>query len=143
MPNVEEDPALARLDHHLTHAAFGGGRIVRERAEALGENVSGSEPLQNVFESWRGMVDMDHHWQPRFFRRLSGNVERDDAGKLRRVQADTDLDADDRVGVGVCDLDRFGWCHQAEIAALADHDPLGEPIDAGERHIEEGEDFDW
>ena len=53
------------------------------------------------------------------------------------MQADANLDADDRVAIGVGDLDRFGRRHQPEVAALADHDAPGESVDPGERYVED------
>ena len=55
---------------------------------------------------------MDHHRQTKFFRRLPGDIERDNAAILGSVQAHSNLDADDRVAIGVCDLDRFDRRHQ-------------------------------
>ena len=83
---------------------------------------------------------MHHHRQAELFRRLARDVERDEAGILGSVQADANLDADDRVAIGARDLDRFGRRHQPEVAALADHDAPGEPVDPGERYVEIGED---
>ena len=59
------------------------------------------------------------------------------------MQADANLDPDDRISVGVYDFDGFRRRHQAEIATFADHDAAGEAIDAGKRHVEEREHPDW
>lgn len=96
----------------------------------MGQNISRPEPPQNVLERRGRMIDMDHHRQTQLFRRLPGDVERDNAGILGSVQAHSNLDADDCVAIGVCDLDRFGRRHQPQVAAFADHNATREPIDA-------------
>jgi hypothetical protein len=130
--DVEENPPLARLDHRVAHAAVGGRGIVREKAEAMGQNVTRPEPRQNVFERPGRMIDMDHHRQTKLFRGLPGYVERDNARILGSVKAHSNLDTDDRIAIGVCDLDRFGRRHQPQVATFADHNATGEPINAGE-----------
>lgn len=83
---------------------------------------------------------MNHHRQTKLFRRLPCDVERDNARILGSVQAHSNLDAHDCIAIGVYDLDRFGGRHQPEVAAFTDHNATGEPIDAGERYVEEGKD---
>ena len=60
--------------------------------------------------------------------------------RARGAAADPHLDADDHVAVGVGDLDRVDRGHQPQILALADHDALGEGVDAGKRDVQVGED---
>jgi hypothetical protein len=52
----------------------------------------------------------------------------------------SNLDAHDCIAIGGYDLDRFGGRHQPEVAAFTDHNATGEPLDAGERYVEEGKD---
>src|SRR5262249_28932957 len=54
--------------------------------------------------------------------------------------ADTDLDADDDVAIGVGDLHRIDRRHQPDLLALADHHPRREGVDAGEGDVEISED---
>ena len=56
------------------------------------------------------------------------------------MQPDAHLDADDHVAVGVGHLDGVDGVHQAQVAALAHHDAVGEAEDAGVRHVQVGQD---
>jgi len=94
---------------------------------------------EDIFESRRRMIDMNHHRQTELLRRLPGDVEGDHAGVLRRVQPDAHFDSNDRIEVRARDFDRVGRRHQPEVAALADHHARRETEDAGERYIEKGE----
>jgi len=62
---------------------------------------------------------------------------------LGSVEAHPNLDADDRIAIGVSDLDRFGRRHQPQVATFADHDATGEPINAGEGYVEERKHPHW
>ena len=77
---------------------------------------------------------------PASFGHLQRDVERHGARVARGAAADTHLDADDHVAVGVGDLHRADRVHQAQLLALADHDAVGEGVDAGVRDVQVGED---
>ena len=80
--DVEDHAAPARFDHCFSHTAIDGCRVVGEGAEAMGKNVSLPQSRQHIFKRRGRKIDMHHHWQADLLSRLSGDVERDEAGEL-------------------------------------------------------------
>ena len=78
--------------------------------------------------------------QARFLGDLERDVERHGPRILRRVEADPDFDAADRVAVRQRDLDRVDRRHEPEVAALSHHHPLGKAVNAGKGDVEKGDD---
>jgi hypothetical protein len=83
---------------------------------------------------------MRHEGQARFLGDLERDVERHGPRILRRVEADPDFDAPDRVAVRQRDLDRVDRRHEPEVATLSHHHPLGKAVDAGKGDVEKGDD---
>ena len=86
------------------------------------------------------MVDMHHHRHVDAFGDLPGDVQRDKAGIARRVKADANFDAGQRISVCLRHLDGVEGRHEPEVAALSHHHALGKAVDARERHVEIGDD---
>ncbi len=138
--DIEQDAAVARLAHGLLHGALGGGGRIRERAEGVREHVARAQARDHLLVARRRMIDMRHQRHTEFLGNLERHIERCRAGRAGRMHADAHLDADDDVAIGVRHAHRVRRCHQAHVLALADHDRVGERIDAGEGDVQVGED---
>ena len=57
------------------------------------------------------MIDVHHHGKCEFFGHLSGDFQWNRARILRGMHAHSHLDSDNRIGIGVCYLDRVDGGH--------------------------------
>ena len=138
--DVEDDAALARGQHRGLDLALAVDRRVRERAEAVGQHVSGTQPRDHLLVGGRRLVDVHHHRQAGFVGDLLGDVERNDSRRPARHPPYADLDADDEVAVGFDHLDAVARSEQPDVVAFSHHDPLREGVDPGEGDVQVGQD---
>ncbi len=136
-PMSNSTPRCARRQHLGLDRTVAGDRRIRERPEAMGRarrRGAGARPPPRRRAAAR-----------RYAPSSAGRSRRRPAARCRAARCRparwrggrSDLDADDQVPVGLGHLDRVARRHQADVVALADHDPVREAEDAGEGDVQD------
>ena len=140
MTDIEDDPARTRLLDLAPHVASAIGRRVRKHAAAMGQDVAGAQPFENVFAPGRRRTDMDHHRQSQFFGCLDRDVERTDPDQFGYVAADPHFDATNEAGILARDLYAGAGVQQPQVGGFAHHETRAIAVDAGMGDIQERDD---
>ena len=98
---IEDDPALTRRPDVVPNPPIGVAEAIPQPREAVSDDVSRPKSSKDRLERRRRAGDVDHQRQPGGVGRLDSKLQRSNAVRSNRLRGYTDLDADDRVPVGV------------------------------------------
>ena len=94
----------------------------RTGAEAVGQDVAGTQQVEGFAVGRRRLVDRAHQGQAALVGGVERQMRRDKARGAARISADPDLDADDDLGIVAGDLSDLSHGQPAHVLGLVHRD---------------------